>query len=260
MDSECRNFNKEWTTKYFFTNLGSKALCLICKETVAVLKTFNIERHFETKHKLKYKSLSTLERAKKAELMISQLKKEKSAFTKQNVTSDEVTRVSYIIAHKIAKNGKPFAEGEFVKECMIESMQILCPEKTKQFEKLSLSRRTIVRRVEDIGADLQLQLKEKIKAFDYFSLALDESCDVKDTAQLLIFIRGITSDFKIVEELASMESLKDTTTGEDLLEAVNKCITKIEADWGKLVSVTTDGSPNLTGKNVGLLKRISNQV
>ena len=131
MDSECRNFNKEWTNKFFFTNLGNKALCLICKETVAVLKTFNIERHFETKHKLKFKSLSSQERTKKAELMISQLKKEKFAFTKQNAASDEVTRVSYIIAHKIAKNGKPFAEGEFIKECMIESIQVLCPEKKK---------------------------------------------------------------------------------------------------------------------------------
>lgn len=32
--------------------------------------------------------------------------------------------------------------------------------------------------------------------FDYFSLALDESCGVRDTAQLLVFLRGITADFK----------------------------------------------------------------
>ncbi|XP_051784721.1 general transcription factor II-I repeat domain-containing protein 2-like [Erpetoichthys calabaricus] len=30
--------------------------------------------------------------------------------------------------------------------------------------------------------------------------------------------------------------------------------------WSKLGNVTTDGSPNLTGKNVGLLKRIQNKV
>ena len=30
--------------------------------------------------------------------------------------------------------------------------------------------------------------------------------------------------------------------------------------WSKLANVTTDGSPNLTGKNVGLLKRIQDQV
>ena len=30
--------------------------------------------------------------------------------------------------------------------------------------------------------------------------------------------------------------------------------------WSKLANVTTDGSPNLTGKNVGLLKRIQDKV
>jgi hypothetical protein len=69
---------------------------------------------------------------------------------------------------------------------MIESAAVLCPEKKKEFEKVSLSRRTVVRRVEDIAGNLNTQLKEKIQEFDYFSLALDESCDVKDTAQLLI--------------------------------------------------------------------------
>ncbi|XP_067945456.1 general transcription factor II-I repeat domain-containing protein 2-like [Watersipora subatra] len=30
--------------------------------------------------------------------------------------------------------------------------------------------------------------------------------------------------------------------------------------WSKLINVTTDGSPNLTGKSVGLLRRIQNKV
>ncbi|XP_059827451.1 general transcription factor II-I repeat domain-containing protein 2-like [Hypanus sabinus] len=30
--------------------------------------------------------------------------------------------------------------------------------------------------------------------------------------------------------------------------------------WSKIINVTTDGSPNLTGKNVGLLRRIQNKV
>jgi hypothetical protein len=47
-------------------------------------------------------------------------------------------------------------------------------------------------------------------------LALDESTDTRDTAQLLIFVRGIDAEFEINEELAERQSLKGTTTGEDI--------------------------------------------
>ena len=56
-----------------------------------------------------------------------------------------------------------------------------------------------------------------------------------------------------------MQSMKSTTTGKDLLE-VNKCVAKLGLSFEKLSSVTTDGCPNLTGKNIGLLKRIQDQV
>ena len=42
---------------------------------------------------------------------------------------------------------------------------------------------------------------------------MDESTDKQDTAQLLIFIRGIDKDFSITEELLGLESMKGTTTG-----------------------------------------------
>ncbi|KAK0152455.1 General transcription factor II-I repeat domain-containing protein 2A [Merluccius polli] len=101
----------------------------------------------------------------------------------------------------------------------------------------------------------------KLKHFTKsYAQALDESNDIKDTAQLLIFIRGINDSFEITEELLSMESLKGKTRGEDLYEQVSAVIERMKLPWSKLASFTTDGSPNLTGKNVGLLRRIQNKV
>ncbi|XP_067939563.1 general transcription factor II-I repeat domain-containing protein 2-like [Watersipora subatra] len=80
--------------------------------------------------------------------------------------------------------------------------------------------------------------------------ALDESNDVKDTAQLLIFIRGINDTFEITDEFLTMESLKGQTRGEDLYDRVSAVIEKMKLPWSKLINVTTDGSPNLTGKNL----------
>ena len=50
VDSECRAFNKDWMPKYFFTEVDKKAACLLCTESVAVLREYNISRHYATKH------------------------------------------------------------------------------------------------------------------------------------------------------------------------------------------------------------------
>ena len=54
-----------------------------------------------------------------------------------------------------------------------------------------------------------------MESFQWLSIALDESTDIQDTAQLLIYLRGIDENFEITEKLLSMESLKDTATGKD---------------------------------------------
>ena len=102
-------------------------------------------------------------------------------------------------------------------------------------------------------------LKLENHSSDY-SLALDESSDIEDTAQLLVFIRGIDKNFEITEELLSLEHLKDTTTGQDLFESVENCLDRYGLPLHKLASITTDGAPALTGKNVGLIKLLNDKV
>ncbi|KAL3975343.1 C-C motif chemokine 24 [Sarotherodon galilaeus] len=244
IDNECRVFNRGWTAKYLFTEIKGKAVCLVCGTQVAVLKDYNLNRHYTTKHEDKYRKRA-----------------HKGLFTKLHTTREAAVRTSYVISHKIARKSKAFSDGEFIKECLLDSVTLICPEKKDAFENVSLSRHTVTRRVEDIAENLELQLKNRAADFEFFSLALDESCDVRDTAQLLIFLRGITADFQVTEELAAMQSMKGTTTGNDLFTAiVNGCLEKLGLKWDNLAGVTTVGCPNLTGKNVGLLKRMQDKV
>ena len=83
-------------------------------------------------------------------------------------------------------------------------------------------------RIKAISEDLTSQLKGLVSSFQLFSLALDESADIDNTAQLLIFVRGITRNFEITEELLSMESMKDTTTGKDIFKCVEKTFRTME--------------------------------
>lgn len=50
VEDECRAFNDEWTARYCFANVGSKAVCLLCRECVSVFKEYNLKRHHQTKH------------------------------------------------------------------------------------------------------------------------------------------------------------------------------------------------------------------
>ena len=194
---------------------------------------------------------------KKANDMVNSNKR---FFVKQTVIQEAATKASFVLAYKLAKHNKPFSDAEFVKECMLDAVDITCPEVRTKIEAISLSRRIIVRRIGGIAQNLSEQLFEAGKTFEWYSLALDESTDIEDTAQLLVFIRGFDENFEITEELLSLEHLKATTTGQDLFESVENCLDRSGLPLHKLASITTDGAPPLTGTNVGLIKLLNDKV
>lgn len=134
----------------------------------------------------------------------------------------------------------------------------MCPD-IKNFENISLSARTCTRRTEDLGDNLCQQLREKAQQFEWFSLATDESNDVTNTAQLLIFVRGIDKNFNVYEELLQLCSLKCTTSG-DLFCTLEQALVSMQLPWEKLVSVTTEGGRNMSGQNKGLVGRIKSKL
>ena len=75
-------------------------------------------------------------------------------------------------------------------------------------EQTSLSRFAISRRTNDLSDNINETLKQRLKSYAAFSLALDESTDISNTAQLVIFIRAVTVGFDVVEELLEMASFR----------------------------------------------------
>ena len=55
--SECHQFNDKWKIKYFFVKANDKgSLCLICRDSVAFLKEYNICQHYESKRGSSHRS------------------------------------------------------------------------------------------------------------------------------------------------------------------------------------------------------------
>ena len=57
------------------------------------------------------------------------LQQQSSFFTKKRRKSERNTQASYAVSMLIAEKMIPFAEGEFVKECLMALVDIACPEK-----------------------------------------------------------------------------------------------------------------------------------
>ncbi|XP_076064373.1 general transcription factor II-I repeat domain-containing protein 2-like [Oratosquilla oratoria] len=215
--------------------------------SVAVLKKYNIRRHYESKHGSSYSHITGAERTKKFESFQHSLHSQQAFFSKKKSENETSTRASYKVAYVLAKKGKPFTDGSIIKECIVEAAGELCPEKVNLFKMISLGSNTVARRIEDLGGDIIRQIKEKAKRFCWYSLALDESTDVCDTSQLLVFIRGVDSEFNVTQELASVHSMHTTTTGEDIFNEVSKTMTEYNLEWKQVQCVTIDGGKNMSG-------------
>lgn len=108
----------------------------------------------------------------------------------------------------------------------------------------------MTRRIFDIHDHAEIKLNKVMQDCKYFSLALDESTDVMDVSQLLIFARTIDSSFDVHEELLKLESLHDTTKGSDIFSAVNNAASGY-GGFDKLSAVVTDGAPAMQGRHRG---------
>lgn len=169
-------------------------------------------------------------------------------FHKAKRDADAAVEASYVVSELIAKAGKPLTEGQFIKDCMLKVADILCPEKKSLFNNLSLSANTVAEQISELLSDIYDQLSGKSSDFTAYSVALDESTDKTGIAQLAIFIRGINDQFDVTEELLSLCPMHGRTTAKDIRQQLCDVIEHAGLPWNRLVGITTDGTPSMTGK------------
>uniref|UniRef100_A0A3P9MHA2 SPIN-DOC-like zinc-finger domain-containing protein n=1 Tax=Oryzias latipes TaxID=8090 RepID=A0A3P9MHA2_ORYLA len=259
VDYEGRRFQDRWKLAYFFTDIQNNCVCLICQDTVAVFKEFNIRRHYQTKH-ASYDNLTGVQRREKLEQLESALTAQQSICAIKSEPNDNTTQASYEVATLIAKHCKPFTDGEFIKDCLMKIVETICPEKKHEFANVCLDHNTVVQRIEDISIAIKRQLEVKGAKFEFFSLACDESTDASNTAQLLIFLRGVDRDMNVSEELLELQGLTGQTTGTDLFLSLCSAVDDMNLPWNKVTGIITDGTPAMANEQSGLATLVCNKV
>ena len=73
----------------------------------------------------------------------------------------KIVRCNFLIAQRIAQTMKPYSEGDFVKKCLTDVAEEMCPKMVQELEKISLSRWTIARCINELAGNVCDTLKKK---------------------------------------------------------------------------------------------------
>ncbi|XP_023570076.1 general transcription factor II-I repeat domain-containing protein 2B [Octodon degus] len=141
---------------------------------------------------------------------------------------------------------------------LMGSSDILCSE--PKLPNISPPENIVVQPMEDVTGNPWEKLREKIKLFVAYSLAIDEITDINNTTQLAIFIRGVDENFDVSEELLDTVPMTGTKSANEIFSRVEKSLKKFNMDWSKLVSVASTGTPAMVDASHGLVPKLKAKV
>ncbi|XP_007648258.1 zinc finger BED domain-containing protein 5 [Cricetulus griseus] len=237
-----------------------KPQCVICGDVLSAesMKPNKLKRHFDSKHlSFAGKDISYF-KSKADELKKGRLDTGIKS-PKQNVVAVEV---SYLVALRIARTMKPhtFAEDLLLPVAKDSVGVMIGDEFVTQLSAVSLSNDTVRRRIDDMSADILDQVIQEIKSapLPIFSIQLDESTEVANCSQLLMYVRYINDgDFK--DEFLFCKPLNTAATARDVFERVGSFLKEHKLSWEMVCGICTDGARAMLGCQSGFQHLVLNE-
>ncbi|XP_037355949.1 zinc finger MYM-type protein 6 isoform X3 [Talpa occidentalis] len=233
-----------------------KPQCIICGEILPSenMKPANLSHHLKTKHsELENKPVDFFEQK------FLEMECQNNSLKKCLLVEKSLVKASYLIAFQIAASKKPFSIAEeLIKPYLVEMCsEVLGSSAGDKMKTIPLSNNTIGHRIDELSADIEDQLIEKVRESKWFALQIDESSEVSNTTFLLCYIRFIDYDCSDVKEelLCCIETLSQIT-GFEIFELVNKYITSKSLNWKHCVGLCTDGAASMIGRCSSLRTKI----
>uniref|UniRef100_K7FGQ0 Uncharacterized protein n=1 Tax=Pelodiscus sinensis TaxID=13735 RepID=K7FGQ0_PELSI len=232
--------------------------CIICMKVLsnASLKPNTLQCHLNIKHP-QFKSRDVFEKAgvKKCQLDVD------GSYQQQKLAAIEA---SYIVALKTVKAKKAHIIAHNLVPCTKETANLLVGTNAlKKLQRLSMSNNAIKRSITNMSNDIKSQVIEEIKNSPrgLFSMQLDETTDVCNLAQLMVYVWDIKNEYEKEEYLFCKP--QTTTAAQDVFTILNIFFEEHSIEWKNLCSICTDGAPAMLGCKSGfqtLVKNISLKV
>ncbi|XP_040583539.2 protein FAM200C-like [Lepeophtheirus salmonis] len=120
-----------------------------------------------------------------------------------------------------------------------------------KFSQIPLSNDTISSRINDMSNDILAQVvADLISSPAKFSLQLDETTDVSNLSQLVVFVRYMKEDV-IKEYFLFCKSLTTTTKAVDVKKLGDDFLKGNNLSWNMVSVVCSDGAPAMLGRHSG---------
>lgn len=185
------------------------------------MKEYNVKRHYTTHHGSFSVSFpdGSEERRRKIQGLLTSFKRSQVAIGRFCTEQERSMIASLRVAWTLTRHKRPFSESETIKDCMLAVIdEIVVDQKVKEsvtssIKKVPLSDTTTLRRVELLANDVSKKLMENLRKTEFMSVAVDESTDCTDMAQLCIYVRFFDG-VQLREELLGLVPLEGHTTGE----------------------------------------------
>ena len=198
-------------------------------------------------------------RETKVKECLASYKKMSTGMSNQYSASNERSaEASFKISWLLTRKKKPFVDSELIKDCMLTAVDSLVADASTKLklstdiQKMPMSRWTNARRITSLSNDVKSQMKVHLRETEWIALAVDESTDISDTAQLCLYVRYFDgSAFK--EEMLELVPMTSHTIGLDVYTAIKNCFREEGLQISKVLILVTDGAPAMIGIHNGLV-------
>ena len=103
------------------------------------------------------------------------------------------------------------------------------------------------------------QLLDKLKKAHSYGIPFDETTDISDEVQLIVYRRFAEEEPKIiVEHYLCCLKVGVSATAQAIFDRLSQFFEEHGLDWTKCKSVTTDGAAAMQGSTNGIIRKIKN--
>ena len=163
--------------------------------------------------------------------------------------SERTLKASYQVAELIGKSKKPHTVAETL---ILPACKAIVNEMPA---KVPLSDNTIARHIDDMSADIESIVLEKMRIRGRFALQLDESTDIRGHAQLWANVHFVDGD-AIRENVRFCKAFPGKTTGEEIFRVASEYLGEGGLTWENCISGCTDGAAAMVGRTKGFISRV----